>query len=158
MKHNKKLPISTAPETRLSFHLSTVLNEERYGWFYEHFINIRIAGNKDVIVDFIDNRIDDSYRLLFSERICYDVDMIKNDNDLVLILQDHVNRKFYSYLWVDKYEIPDTEEYHVYTFVHPVLVYGYDDQKKIFNIINFTWSKGSYIQEVPYESIKKLMQ
>ena len=155
MKHTKKLPISTKPETRLSFHLSTVLNEERYGWFYEHFINIRIAGDNDIFIDFLDNKIDESYRSLFSERICYDVNMIKDDNELVHILQGHVNRKFYSYLWLDKYEIPDTEEYHMYSFVHPVLVYGYDDQKEKFNIINFTWSKGSYIQEIPYESIKK---
>ena len=59
MKHTRKLPISTKPETRLSFHLSTVLNEERYGWFYEHFINIRIAGdNDDIFIDFLDNKID----------------------------------------------------------------------------------------------------
>ena len=48
--------------------------------------------------------------------------MIKDDNELVYILQGHVNRKFYSYLWLDKYEIPDTEEYHMYSFVNPVSV------------------------------------
>lgn len=154
MRMNNKLPISTKSDARLSFHLSSVLSEERYGWFYEHFINIGIYGERDVFINFIDNAIDDSYRSLFSERICYEADVIKDENELIDILKAHVNRKFYSYLWLDKYEIPETAEYHTDSFVHPVLVYGYDDSNEIFNIINFTWSKGSYVQEVPYESIK----
>lgn len=153
MKH--MLKINTKQETCLSFHLSTVLDEAMYPWFYEHFINIKVLGETDIFMEFVDNAIDDSYRSLFSERLCYDADMIKDENELVDILKDHVNRKFYSYLWLNKYEIPETEEYHNYSFVHPVLVYGYDESHETFHIINFTWSKGSYVQEVPYESIKK---
>lgn len=87
MRMNKKSPIRTNWETRLSFHLSTVLNEERYGWFYEHFINIGIYGERDVFINFIDNAIDDSYRSLFSERICYEADVIKDENELIDILR-----------------------------------------------------------------------
>lgn len=151
---SKILPINTKPETRLSFHLNTVLSEDMYPWFYEHFINIRMLGDKDLFLEFTDNVIDESYRPLFEERICYDEKMISDGDALVKILKTNLNNRFYSYLWVDKFEIPDTEEYQNYNFVHPVMVYGYDDLVEKFFIINFTWSKGSYIQQVSYDEIK----
>lgn len=155
MTKSKVLPINMKPETRLSFHLSTVLSEDRYPWFYEHFINIKVWGESKVYMDFVDNIIDESYRALYSERVCYTSKMIPNEEQLIHILTDIIDRKFYSYLWLDKFEIPDTVEYHNYHFVHPVLVYGYDDAERVLYILNFTWSKGSYLQKVSYEDIKK---
>ena len=155
MTKSKVLPINMKPETRLSFHLSTVLSEDRYPWFYEHFINIKVWGESKVYMDFVDNIIDESYRALYSERVCYTSKMIPNEEQLIHILTDIIDRKFYSYLWLDKFEIPDTVEYHNYHFVHPVLVYGYDDVERVLYILNFTWSKGSYLQKVSYEYIKK---
>ncbi len=149
----KILPIYTQPDTRLSFHLSTILSKERYSWFYERFTNIKIIGTKNVFIDFMDNIIDDSYRSLFSERICYNFNKLTDENRLLNILKEKLNNDFYSYLWLDKIEIPDTDEYHNYHFYHPVMVYGYEEKAKLFHIINFTGSKGILFQKVQYDSL-----
>ena len=149
---SKILPVYTQPDTKLSFHLNTILSKERYPWFYERFTNIKIIGTNEVLIDFVDNIIDDSYRPLFSERVCYDYNMLSED-ELVDILKEKLNGDFYSYLWLDKIEIPDTDEYHNYHFNHPVMVYGYDEEEKVFHIINFTGSKGVFFQKIQYASL-----
>ncbi len=106
-------------------------------------------------MDFVDNIIDESYQRLYSERVCYASQMIPSGETLIHILTENINKKFYSYLWLDKYEIPETDEYHKKHYVHPVLVYGYDETERVLFIINFTWNKGSYLQKVSYEEIKK---
>lgn len=91
------LPINTKRETRLSFHLSMVLQHHIYPWFYEKYINLIIHGDRDIVIDFIDNKIDASYREYIDERITYAHSDITTDIDYFIkdsILYKRVIYKF----------------------------------------------------------------
>lgn len=153
MESKRILPITCNKDTQLSFHLSAVLSDDMKAWFYNRFINIRCWGIDLVVVDFMDNVIDDSYRDLFDERICYDPQRVPNGRRLIKSLKRNLCKDFYSYLWIDKYEIPGSDEYHISNFIHPILIYGYDDASENFFIENFTPSKGSYLTTVHYSEL-----
>ncbi len=73
------LPINTKRETRLAFHLSMILQHHIYPWFYEKYINLIIHGDREIVIDFIDNKVDASYREYMDERITYAHGDIKTD-------------------------------------------------------------------------------
>lgn len=144
------LPINTKKETRLSFHLSTILQNNIYPWFYEKYINLIIHGDREIIIDFINNKIDDSYREYMEERIIYAYEDVKDKKDIIQYLKESINKSFYSYIWLDKYNLYGNEYYHADHFAHTVLVYGYDDIDKKIYCLDFSSEKGIYVCICPY--------
>ena len=150
--NGKKLHINMAKETHLAFHLSALLTPELYPWFYERFVNIEILGDSQCYIEFIDNTIDYSYRELMEERIIYSYDRLcQREEDIITYLTESIENGFYSYIWVDKHYMPGSEDYMNWHFVHPVMVYGYDDRSKTISFVHFMSAKGTVLQEVSYD-------
>ena len=145
------LPINIKKEAHLSFHLIAILQNHVYPWFYEKYINLIIHGDKEITIDFIDNKIDDSYREYMEERVVYKHSDFKDKNNVINYLIDRINRSFYSYIWLDKYNLYGNEYYHINHFTHPVLVYGYDDINKNIYCIDFSFEKGTHTCTCPYD-------
>ena len=146
MESKRILPITCNKDTQLSFHLSAVLSDDMKAWFYNRFINIRCWGIDLVVVDFMDNVIDDSYRDLFDERICYDPQRVPNGRRLIKSLKRNLCKDFYSYLWVDKYEITIHGKY---------LDNSISYRARKFN--NELWNHGKYFAQFcePFERLLK---
>lgn len=55
-------------------------------------------------------------------------------NDMLI---DSINKGHYAYLTVDEYYIPDRGSYGERHFVHDILVYGYDMESEMFEVLGF---------------------
>ena len=148
----KKLYLNPSNETHLSFHLSVLLRPELYAWFYENFINITILGESDQSIEFIDNFVDYSYRELMEERVVYRYDDFPDKSGIIDYLIKSIDNGFYSYMFLDKYCIPDTDSYMSWHFVHQIIAYGYDDINKTISAVDFSFEKGVVIHEISYEN------
>lgn len=147
----KKLYINPSKETNLSFHLSVVLRPDLYSWFYENFINVVIFGDSTYFIEFLDNIIDESYRELMEQRIIRNYNSFAQKEDVIKYLTESIENDFYSYIWVDKYYVPNNESYMNWHYVHAVMVYGYDDVNETISVINFSFEKGVVLQEISYD-------
>ena len=155
MQNYKELYINLKKETHLSFHLSTILKDDLYPWFYENFINIVIFNETQYIIDFVDNKVDESYRQFMEERIVNNYDDYINHDELIKMLVKRLDNEFYTYIWLDKFYIPDILDYQLNHFVHPVMIFGYNNDNNKFSCVDFDSVKGIVRHEINYEDFIK---
>lgn len=153
MNDNIMLPINLRKEAHLTFHLVILLREDLYPWFYENFINIHIHGTQNVAMEFLDNR-DDAFKFLIDEQITYSFEELKQMN-LIGVVIKNLKKRFYTALWTDKFYIPGAIEFHHHHFVHPIFVYGYNEESQHFLFVNFSMDKGIVTNEISCEDLKQ---
>ena len=74
--------------------------------------------------------------------------------DAIDFIKEAINCNKYVVTCVNEYYIPDREAYMSCRFVHNLIIYGYDDNKKIFYIAGYN-DKNKYVtQEVSFKNIK----
>ena len=142
--------IPTSSYFALSLQLSVILaHEETREWYYENFINIymeRHGGN----ICFTDM----SFGMLCQYTTVFDYTISKyedtvNANIIERVRHELLDEQNYAYLYVDEYYISCKEAYMNYHFHHQALIYGFDDQRKIFNAIAF--DKSGHFAELEYK-------
>ncbi len=126
-------------------------NDKFAAWHNERFIQVySLTQNYDentyIFTDFADKI--DSVKLLFRnwDRYRYeDLNDVKNIAEFVI---EKINMGFYIIIFLDEYYLPQKHFYNVRHFVHPSLIYGYDNNAKEFLSISFdkmqTFTKMSY--------------
>lgn len=143
----RKHPINTQKETNINFYLSMILSDEAmYNWFYERYINIAIC---DGIVDFIDNM---NYNSIIDQVRSYSWDELQQC-DLLSIVRNSICSDGFLMLWVDEYDLPCSIRKGKSHFVHPILVYGYDDESEIYNAWFFDINGGYRTVEIAYRDM-----
>ena len=145
----KQHPINTKKETDINFYLSMILSDDKlYGWFYERFVNIAICGG---IVDFIDNI---NYNSIIGHVRSYSWKEIQQ-KDLSSVVQSIICGGGFLMFWVDEYDLSCSIRYNKQHFVHPILIYGYDNEKEIYNAWFFDINSGYRAVEISYNDMDK---
>ena len=60
-------------------------------------------------------------------------------------------------IWVDEYDLSCSMRYNSCHFVHPLLIYGYDDNKEIYNVWFFDINNGFRTVEITQKEIEIAM-
>ena len=61
----------------------------------------------------------------------------------------------YVIMCVNEYYIPDREAYRTYSFRHNLLIYGYDDRRKVYKTAGYNAAGHFDVQEIDRKTIKK---
>lgn len=149
----KKLKINISGKTDLSYHLATIVDENTLPWFYERFINTAMFGDEGFIAfDFTDNKTDESYRNIMEERAVYTYDELMK-TDVIEFIREKINKNFYLYTWVDKHYVIGNDRYKTGHFIHPVMIYGYDDEEEAFYCVDLNFNSGVQTNTIRYDIV-----
>ena len=132
----------------LSLQLSVVLAyEETREWYYENFINIYLENHNNICFTEM------SFGMLCRYTTVFDYSVSKYEDTVHSNIVDRVRHELldeqnYAYLYVDEYYISCKKAYMNYHFHHQALIYGFDDDKRVFNAIAF--DKSGHFAELEY--------
>ena len=142
----KILPLNTSKALQINPNLGIILTANMTGWFFERYVNIFMVGTT---VDYIDN-VNYNATLLHRRRYSY-----KEINSLgvVNVIERTINNNMYMHLWVDEMYIPCSVRYNRCHFVHPLMIYGYDDEKQIIKTVFFDILSGQILVDISYQDI-----
>ena len=145
--------IPTSSYFALSLQLSVVLaHEETREWYYENFINIYMESHNNICFT------DMSFGMLCRYTTVFDYSVSKyedtmHDNIIDRVRHELSDEQNYAYLYVDEYYISCKEAYMSSHFHHQALIYGFDDERRIFNAIAFDKSGHFAKLEYPYDEV-----
>lgn len=141
--------IPTSSYFALSLQLSVILaHEETREWYYENFINIYMESLNNICFT------DMSFGMLCRYTTVFDYSVSKYEDTVHSNIVDRVRHELldehnYAYLYVDEYYISCKKAYMNYHFHHQALIYGFDDDKRVFNAIAF--DKSGHFAELEYK-------
>lgn len=145
--------IPTSSYFALSLQLSVILaHEETREWYYENFINIYMESLNNICFT------DMSFGMLCRYTTVFDYSVSKYEDTVHSNIVDRVRHELldehnYAYLYVDEYYISCKKAYMNYHFHHQALIYGFDDERRIFNAIAFDKSGHFAKLEYPYDEV-----
>ena len=126
--------------------LAFLSRSSQEGWILERFVNIMMYGD---IVDYVDNV--DFYGL-FDTIAQYKIGDIRNMQEL---LEQEIMFDKFVILWVDEFYISASKRYFSNHFVHPLIIYEYDKDKKKFKSIFFDIMRGQVIVDIDANELVK---
>lgn len=143
----KKLPFKLPPIQSYLFHtfrLGIIWDRvECLPWFYSNYIQLLCQetpsdGQNQFHFDFFPmyyNHVDVPW--LYGPHF-FDKDTVFNCNiDINQLIIQYIDRDYYLYAVVDEFFIPNRSSYQTRHYYHDNLVYGYDTERKMFNIAGF---------------------
>ncbi len=151
-------PITSFPA--LAGLLGIVYNEKTVPWFVNNFIQIVTIKEFEFINEYYSNFYDDlPNNRVPQQALCpFIKTLILNrdsvDNDYIEhFIEKQIYDLYYIEIYLDLYFISVSEFYHREHFMHPVLIHGYDSEKKVFYIADFFKNRYESV-ETSYEEIK----
>lgn len=146
----KILPLNTTSALQINPNLGIILTTDMMGWFYERYVNIFITGTT---IDYVDNV---NYAGLINVHRYYQYDEIIS-NGIIDTIEAELDHGCYMHAWVDEFHIPQSVRYHKYHFVHPLMVYGYDNTNRKIHCVFFNLDKGQMLIEICYQDFINAM-
>ena len=140
----KKLPLNTTNALQINPNLGIILSADMTGWFYERYVNIFMNGTT---IDYVDNV---NYSGLIAVQRHYRYDEIVA-NGIISIIEKELDNGSYMHVWVDEFALPQSIRYNKNHFVHPLMVYGYDDTQRVVFGVFFDINKGQVLAEINYQ-------
>lgn len=140
------LPLNNKKALQVNPNLGIILAGNMEGWFMERYINIFMNG---VILDYVDNV---NYAGVINNQRCYTYDEVSSIG-IVDIIKNEINKNNFLHIWVDEIAISHSTKYHRCHFVHPLMVYGYDEDKQIVKVVFFDFFKGQILVEISYRDM-----
>lgn len=140
----KKLPLNTTSALQINPNLGIILSADMMGWFYERYVNIFMNGTT---IDYVDNV---NYAGLIAVQRHYRYDDIIASG-IISIIKKELDNGYYMHVWVDEFALPQSIRYNNNHFVHPLMVYGYDDTKRVLFCVFFDINKGQVLTEIAYQ-------
>lgn len=123
--------------------LCILATETNYrNWFNTNFMMPIACVNKDTLFEYI---IIDGVRYGWMSQIpaellrfTYIGDVfLRNTSDIIKLIVDQIDYDWYCGLFLDQYYLPCESKYHKYHFVHELLIYGYDFERRIFQAVTY---------------------
>ena len=108
----------------------------------------------DNIVDFIDNI---NYSGLINHIRSYTWDETIKEG-IHSIVEDSIRLDCFLNIWADEYNLSCSARFQKYHFVHPIIVYGYDNEKAVFNTWFFDILKGYRAVEINQEDFENAIE
>ena len=140
--------IPTSSYFALSLQLGVILaHKETKEWYYENFINIYMERHNNICFTEM------SFGMLCRYTTVFDYSVSKYEDTVHSNIVDRVRHELldeqnYAYLYVDEYYISCKKAYMNYHFHHQALIYGFDEDKQVFNAIAF--DKSGHFAELEY--------
>lgn len=146
MYSKKKLPVSE-PLTNTwlydAFPLSILAaNGNKYlEWFLSNFIqvnanrDITIAERHNVFLKF-DGAVTNNAAYLNKQLISWST-FINLGIDIHDYIKGHIDQGYYIQFQVDEYYIPTQWRYGKHHNIHDMFIYGYDDEKELYNVLGY---------------------
>lgn len=154
MKTNVKLPIVQPPITSHQFYALPLAiictNQSSLNWIYGEFIQLFTYRDKEEEYTAIHlyNRKNDLFTYEPLEDIRITPRQLIYGERIVDIYKNLLDNRHYIYDFVDLHYIKCLNFRN--NFIHDLLIYGYDSEKKIFNVFAYNGLKLAEL-EVPYE-------
>ena len=140
------LPLKKTSAIQINPNLGIILTADMEGWFLERYVNIFMNST---IIDYIDN-VNYSGALV-SHRI-YNYDEVQSIG-IINIIENEVSKNHYMHIWVDELYIPHSFRYNKCHFIHPLMIYGYDEETQIIKSVFFDIFKGQILIDINYQDM-----
>jgi len=157
----KVLPFKNSPVIGLLGHayvLGILSNyEECLPWFYNNYIQLYFSRRYleergEFWLDFFPDLMVIFEDVPWLEYHRMDKETIFNNNiDLNKFIIDYINRGYYFFTCADEFFIPGKVAYNRLHFTHDIMVYGYNLEKKTYNIAGFGTHYMYKASEVSFE-------
>ncbi len=144
-----KLPIKTSiPDSYMWTPMGVLLaHEETLDWYYENFIGVCCDNSMNARLLDVSNGFLGFYCNVFSYSVSKYEDI--SVAQIVARLQDElVNHGNYAYIYLDEYYLSVKDYYHEKHCRHQSLIYGFDDDRSVFNA--FAFDKNGHLAELEY--------
>lgn len=148
----KKLPILEKAEITLFTHYSLPLlipfiDHRTIGWYMQNFINIFYRNELPAVLEYCD------YKLFYQEvldtdRFTYDTARLFNKPEWFVKFIDEGK---YIYAWVDQYYLSANVFYRRDHDIHPVLIYGYNNDTSEYYCKCFSVKNSVYDATIPMD-------
>lgn len=149
-----KLPINEFPPIRGYVHhaypLGIILNDEKNSpWLFNNFIQLIFlpkdgSDTFNFDIDFF------PYQNAFHLEYLDDITIKEMKIDILKYILLGLTQKKYIYLCTDEYYIPHRKNFKLNHVIHDLLIYGFDNENKIFNIIGYDDNHNYKVSELPY--------
>lgn len=144
-RHNdfavKKLKMKPQREVTTYLHRSLPLcailsHDHYYPWFYQHYIQVFSITYQNGFsrLEFLEPK--SNFEDIFEE-MYLTYEGIEDGRDIVGFIKNKIDSGFYVSIYVDEYYLPQKGSYKKHHFVHPSLLYGYDENNKRFLAVGF---------------------
>ncbi len=150
----KKIKIDTSKAIQINPNLGVILAHDMIPWFYERYVNIFMYHN---MVDYVDNV---NYSGLIGHNRSYSYEETIS-HDIINIIIDTINIEgvdCFLHVWVDEYFLPCSSRFGKYHFVHPLMIFGYDDERRKVNSIFFDIGKGQVVVDISFEHLREAVK
>lgn len=139
----KILPLVTTSALQINPNLGMILTADMMGWFYERYVNIFMNGTT---IDYVDN-VNYGGLIVIQRHYQYEDVLL---NGVICIIKSELDKGNYMHIWVDEIALSQSIRYKKSHFVHPLMVYGYDDARRIIYCVFFDINRGQIPIEVNY--------
>lgn len=146
------IPITNHPGVQINPNLAVILANNMMGWYYERYVNIFMD---ETHIDYVDNV---NYEGVVTKiRVFPYTEIVGN---VQTIIKNAIECGHFLHIWADEYYIEYSTRYKRKHFVHPLMIYGYDDVSAKFKAIFFDIRRGQIFIDVTYtqffESVKNV--
>ncbi|MGG4551441.1 hypothetical protein [Paenibacillus humicus] len=77
------------------------------------------------------------------------------DVDIIKFLVEHIEKEYYIFLHVDEYFLPFSRAYRNYNLGHGIMIYGYNEENKTFNVVGYDINNKFSFNLVGYSELRK---
>lgn len=140
-KESNKLKIKVQRDITTYLHRSLPLcailaYEENYPWYYQHYLQIFSVkySNGFCRAEFLEPK--NNFSEIFHETYIPFSEM-ENSPSIIEFIVNKIDLGYYVTVYVDEYHLPEKASYNKSHFVHPSLIYGYDNKEKKLMSIGF---------------------
>ncbi|WP_031341896.1 non-ribosomal peptide synthetase [Ruminiclostridium papyrosolvens] len=111
-------------------------DEENYPWYYQHYLQIFSVkySNGFCRAEFLEPK--NNFSEIFDETYIPFSEM-ENNKSIIEFIVNKIDLGYYVTVYVDEYHLPEKASYNKSHFVHPSLIYGYDNKEKKLMSIGF---------------------
>ena len=141
IKEANKLKIKVQRDITTYLHRSLPLCailacEDYYPWYYQHYLQIFSIkyGNGFCRAEFLEPK--NNFSEVFDETYIPFSEM-ESSQSIIEFITDKIDLGYYVTVYVDEYHLPGKSSYNTSHFVHPSLIYGYDNKDKKLMAIGF---------------------
>lgn len=132
-----------------SLPLCVVLAYDKYlPWYYSNFIQIFSFTDESgyVELNYLEPR-DCCSEIV--DMVCLGYHLLKREENIIDFIIEKINMGYYLIINVDEYYLPNKGDYKKNHFVHPSLIYGYDN--KIEQLLGIGFDKGRLFSEITFD-------
>lgn len=156
---SKVLPVALNRDITIFTHHSLILQIPlaEYGledWWMSNFFNIVYRYEVPTFYEYTDFEV--FYRNLFDcSRMTFEDARFFNSPEY---FEEFIEEGKYIYAWVDNFYVQPSVHYQKRHDIHPVLIYGYDSERKKYFMNGFDVQRSLFTSEVDYADIHTALQ